>query len=100
MSTQQPVSTISCHATAKSVNGNGDDDPLIMYIVLRRDLWQEQQWPLGSLVSQGCHAATAVLWDTRESAHTQAYCAPSTIDHMRKVCEMYFDDDDDDALKV
>lgn len=56
-----------------------------MYIVLRRDLWQEQQWPLGSIVSQGCHAATAALWDARDAPSTQAYCATDNIDSMRKV---------------
>ena len=32
---------------------------LVMYVIVRRDL----QWPLGSVVAQGAHAATAVLWE-------------------------------------
>ncbi|EFN56316.1 hypothetical protein CHLNCDRAFT_14905, partial [Chlorella variabilis] len=57
---------------------------LLQYVVLRRDLWTELDWPLGSLVAQGCHAATAALWMTREAATTQQYCAPENIDHMHK----------------
>ena len=32
---------------------------IVMYVILRRDL----KWPLGSVVAQGAHAATAVLWE-------------------------------------
>lgn len=58
---------------------------LLQYVVLRRDLWKEQKWPLGSLVAQGCHASTAALWISRDDAHTMHYCAPEHIDYMHKV---------------
>eukprot|EP00887_Chlorella_sp_A99_P004306 scaffold15.g4306.t1 len=61
------------------------EDIVLQYIVLRRDLWGEMGWPLGSVVAQGAHAATAALWLSREEAVTQAYCAPENIDHMHKV---------------
>ncbi len=32
---------------------------IVMYVTLRRDL----KWPLGSVVAQGAHAATGVLWE-------------------------------------
>lgn len=85
MSSHAPSTACTASATA-GVATRSEDDPLVMYIVLRRDLWQEQQWPLGSIVSQGCHAATAALWDTRDAPSTQAYCAANNIDNMRKVC--------------
>ncbi len=66
-------------------SGAAPPDPLLQYVVLRRDLWKELDWPLGSVVAQGCHAATAALWGSRESATTQEYCAPENIDHMHKV---------------
>ena len=58
---------------------------LLQYVVLRRDLWKEQKWPLGSLVAQGCHATTAALWMSRDDACTMHYCSPEHIDHMHKV---------------
>ena len=64
-----------------------DDDPLVQYVALRSDLWKEHEWPLGSIVAQGCHAATAALWSSKDSAETAEYCSPGNIDHMRKVRE-------------
>lgn len=63
-------------------------DPLLQYVILRRDLWTELDWPLGSVVAQGCHAATAALWESREAGTTLEYCAPENIDHMHKVWEV------------
>jgi hypothetical protein len=60
------------------------EDTLLQYVVLRRDLWTELEWPLGSVVAQGCHAATAALWLSRDAATTKEYCAPQHIDHMHK----------------
>ncbi|KAI8109988.1 hypothetical protein M9434_001264 [Picochlorum sp. BPE23] len=62
-----------------------DEDPLLQYVALRRDLWKEHNWPLGSIVAQGCHAATAALWVSKESAETAEYCSSGNLDHMRKV---------------
>ena len=60
-------------------------EPVLQYVILRRDLWKELKWPLGSVVAQGCHAATAALWLSRDDPVTQVYCAPENIDHMHKV---------------
>ena len=72
-------------AAAAAAAGGSPDDPLLQYVVLRRDLWTELDWPLGSVVAQGCHAATAALWLTRDSPDTQLYCAEANLDHMHKV---------------
>lgn len=69
-----------CYATMS------DDDPIVQYVALRRDLWKEEKWPLGSIVAQGCHAATAALWLSRDTEITTLYCSPDNLDHMRKVC--------------
>jgi peptidyl-tRNA hydrolase len=61
------------------------DDFLVMYVVLRRDLWTELRWPLGPVVAQAAHAATAALWLARDAPATAAYCADGAIDAMRKV---------------
>ena len=57
----------------------------MQYVVLRRDLWADLGWPLGSVVAQACHAATAALWLSREEPATFRYCAAESIDHMHKV---------------
>lgn len=69
-------------ATAESTLAAED---LVQYVVLRRDLWTEKSWPLGSVIAQGCHASTAALWLSRESQATKAYCAPDKLDSMHKV---------------
>ena len=61
-------------------------EDLVQYIVLRKDLWTELHWPLGSVVAQACHASTAALWLSKDSAATASYCAPDKLDSMHKVC--------------
>ncbi|KAK9915245.1 hypothetical protein WJX75_006612 [Coccomyxa subellipsoidea] len=58
---------------------------LVQYVVLRSDLWKSLDWPLGSIVAQACHAATAALWLSRTEEPTLAYCSDSSLDHMHKV---------------
>ena len=67
-----------------SGGGGAAPDPLLQYVVLRRDLWTDMEWPLGSVVAQCCHAATAALWLSRDAADTLAYCSPDNLDHMHK----------------
>ena len=64
---------------------NSSDDVVVQYVVLRRDLWKEMDWPLGSVVAQACHAATAVLWQCRDDDVVGAYCSPENLDSMHKV---------------
>ena len=58
-------------------------DPLIQYVVLRKDLWATDGWPLGSIVAQACHASSAAMHLFRDDPATQAYLAD--VDHMHKV---------------
>lgn len=58
-------------------------DVLVQYIVLRRDLIDT--WPLGSVVTQGCHAAVTAVWAHKDDDHTLEYCSPDNIDSMHKV---------------
>ena len=68
-----------------STDTKAPSDPLLQYVILRKDLWTDMKWPLGSVVAQGCHAATAALWMSRDLPTTLEYCAPENIDHMHKV---------------
>lgn len=58
------------------------NDVLLQYVVLRRDLIDS--WPLGSVVTQGCHAAVAAVWSNRDDPLTLDYCSDCNLDSMHK----------------
>ncbi|KAI8973273.1 peptidyl-tRNA hydrolase II domain-containing protein [Mycotypha africana] len=58
-------------------------EPLTMFIVVRKDLAKKLQWPAGSVMTQACHAATAILHLTREDDNTKEYL--NDLDNMHKV---------------
>ena len=60
-------------------------EDLVQYVVLRKDLWDNLKWPLGSIIAQACHASTAALWLSRESDETLTYCSAEKLHHMHKV---------------
>ena len=68
-------------ATATPLPSN--DDVVVQYVVLRRDLIDT--WPLGSVVTQGCHASVAAIWSHKDDPHTLDYCGPNNLDSMHKV---------------
>ena len=61
---------------------------LIQYVVLRRDLIDT--WPLGSVVTQGCHASVCAVWSHKVDPHTLEYCSRLNIDSMHKVKILLF----------
>jgi len=60
-------------------------DPVVQYIVLRKDLVDTMKWPLGSVISQGCHAAVAAIWIHKDDPVTAEYCGTANLDNMHKV---------------
>lgn len=56
---------------------------LVQYVVLRRDLQAVLGWPLGALVAQACHAATAAIHLHYEHPQTREYL--QDLDTMHKV---------------
>ncbi|ORX93724.1 peptidyl-tRNA hydrolase II [Basidiobolus meristosporus CBS 931.73] len=58
-------------------------EPLCMFVVVRKDLVKSLGWPLGSILTQACHASTAALWTYREDPRTKEYV--SNLDGMHKV---------------
>ncbi|KAL8153082.1 hypothetical protein V2J09_010842 [Rumex salicifolius] len=58
-------------------------DVVVQYVVLRRDLIDT--WPLGSVITQGCHASVAAIWSHKDDPVTLEYCSPSNLDSMHKV---------------
>ncbi|KAL3648592.1 hypothetical protein CASFOL_004995 [Castilleja foliolosa] len=41
-------------------------------------------WPLGSVVTQGCHASIVAIWEKKDDPDTLRYCCPSNLDSMHK----------------
>ncbi|PIN15932.1 hypothetical protein CDL12_11424 [Handroanthus impetiginosus] len=81
-------SLTAANAAAESAsNDQGTEssaaDTVVQYVVLRRDLIDT--WPLGSLVTQGCHASVAAIWLHKDDPDTLLYCSTSNLDSMHKV---------------
>ncbi|KZV31700.1 hypothetical protein F511_00504 [Dorcoceras hygrometricum] len=64
-------------------SGGSAAEVVVQYVVLRRDLIDS--WPLGSVVTQGCHASVAAIWAHKDDPDTLLYCSNSNIDSMHKV---------------
>lgn len=56
---------------------------LVQYVVVRSDLVHKLSWPLGAVITQACHAATAAVHLHYEDPDTQRYLAE--LDSMHKV---------------
>lgn len=85
VSTTTSTSVESIVGEDREMKGNGaeDVDVVVQYVVLRRDLIDI--WPLGSVVTQGCHASVAAVWEHKDDPHTLLYCNPPNLDSMHKV---------------
>ncbi|KAF2283553.1 hypothetical protein GH714_011970 [Hevea brasiliensis] len=68
---------------AADLKGEKSEDVVVQYVVLRRDVIET--WPLGSVVTQGCHASVSAVWANKEDPDTLQYCSPENIDSMHKV---------------
>ncbi|KAL7277798.1 peptidyl-tRNA hydrolase II [Trametes coccinea BRFM310] len=73
----------SATESALSAPTKADQQPLVMQIVVRRDLLDAEGWGVGPLMAQAAHATAAVLHETRERPETQAYL--DDLKNMRKV---------------
>jgi hypothetical protein len=76
------ASDISAQPKATDVTSAQQTDPLVQYVVLRRDLWSERKWALGPVAAQACHASCAAIWMHREDEATKRYVLD--IDSMHK----------------
>ena len=56
---------------------------IVQYIIVRGDLVNNMSWPLGALIAQACHAATAVTHLFYMHEDTKSYL--SDLDSMHKV---------------
>lgn len=56
---------------------------IVQYVVVRGDLLKELKWPVGALIAQACHAATAVTHLYYEDDHMATYL--KDLDNMHTV---------------
>ncbi|KAF5748086.1 hypothetical protein HS088_TW04G00035 [Tripterygium wilfordii] len=77
------LSSMNQPESDSKTEGPPKEDVLVQYVVLRRDLIDT--WPLGSVVTQGCHASVYAIWFHKDDSHTAQYCSPENIDSMHKV---------------
>lgn len=56
---------------------------IVQYVVVRSDLLKELKWPLGAVIAQACHAATAVTHLFYNDSYTQEYL--QDLDNMHKI---------------
>ncbi|MCJ8750067.1 hypothetical protein PDJAM_G00195170 [Pangasius djambal] len=64
-------------------SSGGASKRLVQYVVVRADLLGGLSWPLGAVITQACHAATAAIHVTYSDPDTQEYLAE--LDSMHKV---------------
>ncbi|KAJ9097246.1 hypothetical protein QFC21_004915 [Naganishia friedmannii] len=76
MSTSAAIPSVT-EASTKPKTG-----ALTMQIILRRDLLEVEKWPIGPLIAQGSHAATALMHLFREHQAMKDYV--EDWKHMRK----------------
>nr|CEL70442.1 TPA: peptidyl-tRNA hydrolase 2, putative [Neospora caninum Liverpool] len=68
---------------AKEKRKTGRPDPIVQYVVLRKDLQTLLGWPAGAVIAQACHACISIVASTYSDPAVQAYLAEG--DSMRKV---------------
>ncbi|KAM7396000.1 hypothetical protein PAMA_007332 [Pampus argenteus] len=66
-----------------AASGTGSPGRLVQYVVVRSDLVHRLSWPLGAVITQACHAATAAVHLHYADPDTQRYL--SELDFMHKV---------------
>ena len=62
-----------------------EEETLVQFVVVRRDLLKTLEWPTGSVVAQACHACTAVIWANQQDPCVQEYLSAANVDSMHKV---------------
>lgn len=63
-----------------------EKDPIIQYVVLRKDLFDKPyNWPFGSVTTQACHACVGAIAENLEDKETQTYICKEYLNDMHKV---------------
>lgn len=59
------------------------ENPIVQYIILRRDLKKMKNYNDGAIIAQACHASTAILYKTIDDEITKLYL--NDLDRMHKI---------------
>ena len=78
-------SPLRMEAQAAAAAAAAPADPIVQYVVIRKDLWTDMKWPLGSVVAQACHASTAAMFLHFDDEITAKYVAAENVNSMHKV---------------
>ena len=71
--------------TSATKEEENSEEVLTQYIILRRDLWREKAWPLGSIAAQVAHASVAALETFKTNEDSIKYVAKESLSSMTKV---------------
>ena len=71
--------------SATTTKEEDNNEVLTQYIILRRDLWREKAWPLGSIAAQVAHASVAALETFKTNEDSIKYVAKERLSSMTKV---------------
>ncbi|XP_067239239.1 putative peptidyl-tRNA hydrolase PTRHD1 [Chanodichthys erythropterus] len=66
-----------------ATQSSGTSRRLVQYVIVRSDLIHTLSWPLGAVITQACHAATAAIHLHYSDPDTQEYLGE--LDSMHKV---------------
>eukprot|EP00320_Phaeocystis_rex_P022368 CAMPEP_0119070174 /NCGR_PEP_ID=MMETSP1178-20130426/35870_1 /TAXON_ID=33656 /ORGANISM="unid sp, Strain CCMP2000" /LENGTH=142 /DNA_ID=CAMNT_0007051987 /DNA_START=137 /DNA_END=565 /DNA_ORIENTATION=+ len=64
---------------------NAEQETIVQFVVIRRDLLKTLEWPTGSVIAQACHACTAVMWEHQQDPCVQKYLSAANVNSMHKV---------------
>ena len=70
-------------SSAEAKDAAPEEDTLVQFVVVRRDLLKNMEWPVGSVIAQACHACLAVAWEHRDDPDVASYLGD--VDSMHKV---------------
>ena len=73
----------AAEAPAAAPAAEQEEDTIVQFIVVRRDLLKTLEWPVGSVIAQACHASTAVMFEHRNDESVLAYL--SNLGSMHKI---------------
>ncbi|KAL2901301.1 putative peptidyl-tRNA hydrolase PTRHD1, partial [Bienertia sinuspersici] len=76
------IDATTTDAETKTVTLNSSvEEVVVQYVVGRGDLID--MWPLGSVVTHGCHASVAAIRQHKDDPATLSYFSPSSLDSMQ-----------------
>ncbi|KAI8872868.1 peptidyl-tRNA hydrolase II [Ramicandelaber brevisporus] len=80
----------STSTNTNTADQSSDQLPLTMLIVVRRDLLKTLNWSTGSVITQACHASTAILSRYRDDLDIQQY-TDTTNGHLERMHKIVYE---------